>query len=73
MLYAAICFWLIGFTSAYALAFPLRLGTVGIWIGFSLSVTMFAALLVRRFHQRTADGAEPVLTPSSSMPRQIHG
>jgi MATE family multidrug resistance protein len=73
MLYAALCFWLIGFTTSCTLAFPLHLGTVGIWIGFSLGVVTFAVLLVRRFHQRTADGAEPVLTPSSSIPRQKHG
>ncbi len=35
MLFAAVSFWLIGFTCAYGLAFPGRLGAVGIWIGFS--------------------------------------
>jgi MATE family multidrug resistance protein len=54
MLYSAVSFWLIGFTSAYALAFPLRLGAIGIWIGFSLSVITFAALLTWRFHVLTA-------------------
>src|SRR5262249_38022745 len=32
MLFAAVSFWLIGFTCAYGLAFPGRLGAVGIWI-----------------------------------------
>jgi MATE family multidrug resistance protein len=35
MLFAVISFWLIGFTSAYALAFAAGYGAVGIWIGFS--------------------------------------
>jgi multidrug resistance protein, MATE family len=59
MIYAAISFWLVGFCSAYTLAFPLGLGTVGIWIGFSLSVTTFAVLLVWRFHAQTRDGRTP--------------
>src|SRR5262249_13001482 len=46
MLFAAVSFWLIGFTCAYGLAFPGRLGAVGIWIGFSTGVATFAALLV---------------------------
>jgi MATE family multidrug resistance protein len=53
MLFAAVSFWLIGFTCAYGLAFPGRLGAVGIWIGFSIAVATFAALLVYRFHVLT--------------------
>jgi multidrug resistance protein, MATE family len=53
MLYAAISFWLVGFTSAYMLAFRWGLGAVGIWIGFSLGVFTFAALLTWRFHVLT--------------------
>jgi MATE family multidrug resistance protein len=53
MLFAAISFWLIGFTSAYALAFASGFGAVGIWIGFSLGVSTYAALLIGRFHLMT--------------------
>jgi multidrug resistance protein, MATE family len=53
MLFAAISFWLIGFTCAWGLAFPAGLGAVGIWIGFSIAVATFAALLVARFHVLT--------------------
>jgi MATE family, multidrug efflux pump len=53
MLFAAVSFWLIGFTCAYGLAFPGRLGAVGIWIGFSTAVATFAALLICRFHGLT--------------------
>jgi MATE family, multidrug efflux pump len=54
MLFAAISFWLIGYTSAYLLAFPAGFGAVGIWIGFSLGVATFAVLLVWRFSRLTA-------------------
>ena len=54
MLFAAISFWLIGFTSAYLLAFSAGFGAVGIWIGFSLGVATFAVLLVWRFNRLTA-------------------
>jgi MATE family multidrug resistance protein len=53
MLFAAISFWLIGFTSAYALAFLAGYAAVGIWIGFSLAVGTYAALLIGRFHLKT--------------------
>jgi MATE family, multidrug efflux pump len=54
MLFAAISFWLIGYTSAYLLAFSAGFGAVGIWIGFSLGVATFAVLLVWRFNRLTA-------------------
>src|SRR5215475_2173822 len=53
MLFAAVSFWLIGFTCVYGLAFPGRLGAVGIWIGFSTGLATFAALLICRFHVLT--------------------
>jgi MATE family multidrug resistance protein len=54
MLFAAISFWLIGYTSSYLLAFSAGFGAVGIWIGFSLGVATFAVLLVWRFNRLTA-------------------
>jgi MATE family multidrug resistance protein len=59
MIYSAVSFWLIGFSSAYLLAFSAGLNTVGIWIGFSLAVITFAMLLVLRFHHLTTGGALP--------------
>jgi MATE family multidrug resistance protein len=64
MLFAAVSFWLIGFTSAYGLAFWARLDTVGIWIGFSLSVVTYATLLIWRFHRLTARSYLPTLVPT---------
>jgi len=59
MLFAAVSFWLIGFTCAYGLAFPGRLGAVGVWIGFSVGVATFAVLLVCRFHALTLFESRP--------------
>jgi MATE family multidrug resistance protein len=56
MLFAALSFWLIGFPSAYGLAFAAGLGAIGIWIGFSIAVGTFAMLLVWRFHRLSEDG-----------------
>jgi MATE family, multidrug efflux pump len=53
MLFAAVSFWLVGFTSACALAFMAGYGAVDVWIGFSLAVATFAALLIWRFHNLT--------------------
>jgi len=53
MLFAAISFWLIGFTSSYLLAFRWGFGVFGIWIGFTLGIVTFAALLTLRFHVLT--------------------
>jgi multidrug resistance protein, MATE family len=59
MLFAAVSFWLIGFTCAYGLAFPGRLSAVGVWIGFSVGVATFAVLLVCRFHALTLFESRP--------------
>ncbi len=73
MLYAALSFWLVGFTSAYALAFWSGLGVFGVWIGFSLSLWLFALLLTVRFQQsdcaRTSPGGAVIWTrrPRSGM------
>jgi MATE family multidrug resistance protein len=68
MLYAAVSFWLIGFTSAYMLAFRSGLGVYGIWIGFSLGVITFAALLTWRFHILTRERYMPeVLKPDGTV------
>jgi MATE family multidrug resistance protein len=61
MLFAAVSFWLIGFTGAYGFAFWAGLDTIGIWIGFSLSVATYATLLIWRFHRLTARSYLPSL------------
>lgn len=61
MIFAAISFWLVGFTASYALAFPAGLGAVGIWIGFTVGLGLYAALLVWRFDALTRRGYMPVV------------
>jgi MATE family multidrug resistance protein len=61
MLFAAIGFWVVGFTGAYALAFPVGFGAYGIWIGLTLGLIVYAVLLVWRFHLLTARRYLPVV------------
>ncbi|MBM3527084.1 MAG: MATE family efflux transporter [Alphaproteobacteria bacterium] len=64
LLYAAICFWAIGFTVCYALGFPLGYGAAGIWVGLSLGLAFYALLLIWRFHALTHRGYLPeIATP----------
>ena len=53
LLLAAISYWLIGFPSAYGLAFPAQFGAVGVWIGLSCGTAVYATLLVLRFRLLT--------------------
>jgi MATE family multidrug resistance protein len=59
MLYAALSFWAVGFTSAYGLAFWSGFGVFGVWVGFSLALLLFALLLTARFWNLTARGYLP--------------
>ena len=49
LLFAAIGYWLIGFTTACALGFWTGLGATGVWIGLSCGTAVYATLLVLRF------------------------
>jgi len=53
LLFAAISYWLVGFTSAYGLAFWTPLGAVGVWIGLSCGTAVYAVLLILRFRLLT--------------------
>jgi MATE family multidrug resistance protein len=59
LLFSAISFWLVGFSSVYVLAFPLKFGINGVWIGFTIGLLLYATLLVWRFHVLTARGYMP--------------
>jgi MATE family multidrug resistance protein len=54
LVFAAISFWLIGFTGCWLFGFTLGLGAYGIWIGLSLGIACYAVLLIRRFQRLTA-------------------
>jgi len=49
LLFATVSYWLVGFASAYALAFWTKLGAAGVWIGLSLGTAVYATLLILRF------------------------
>jgi len=59
LVFAAIGFWVIGFVASYGLGFPLGFGVIGIWIGLSIGLAVYALLLVCRFHDLTARGYLP--------------
>lgn len=59
MQHAAFSFWVIGFPVAWGLAFPLGLGAVGIWVGITAGLVVYAVLLVWRFGALTRqEGAD---------------
>jgi MATE family multidrug resistance protein len=55
LLFAAVSYWLIGFTMACVLGFKTGLGAVGVWIGLSCGTAVYAAALILRF-RRLASG-----------------
>jgi MATE family multidrug resistance protein len=57
MLMATVSFWLIGFPVCIGLGFGLGWDGVGIWTGLSLSLVLYAGLLVRRIARRNRDVA----------------
>jgi MATE family multidrug resistance protein len=61
LVFAAIGFWMVGFSSAYLLGFPLGFGAYGIWIGLTIGLFVYASLLIWRFHRLTARGHLPSL------------
>jgi multidrug resistance protein, MATE family len=63
LIFAAVSYWVIGFCSAYALAFHTTLGATGVWIGLSLGTLVYAALLILRF-RRLASGLASELARS---------
>ena len=62
---AALCFWVVGFPACYLLGFSLDGGAVGVWIGLSIGVALYAVLLVWRFHALTKRGYLPASRASA--------
>ena len=54
LVFAGLSFWVIGFSACWLFGFTLALGARGIWIGFTLGLVVYAALLIARFHRLTA-------------------
>lgn len=66
LLIAAFSFWIVGFASSYGLAFPAGLGAIGVWIGLSLGTSVFAVLLLWRFHALTRAHYMPAVPGASA-------
>ena len=67
LLFAAASFWAVGFATSYTLAFPGGLKAIGIWIGFTVGLGVYATLLVWRFDALTRRGTLPE-TPGHTVP-----
>ncbi|MEA2928214.1 MAG: multidrug resistance protein family, partial [Hyphomicrobiales bacterium] len=65
LVFAAVSFWLIGFTGCWVLGFTFGYGAYGIWIGLSLGIAMYAVLLTWRFHVLTARHYLPAIVSSA--------
>jgi len=61
LLFAAFSFWGVALASGLWLAFPAELGAVGVWIGLSIGLIVYAALLLWRFQGLTRRGYLPAL------------
>jgi MATE family multidrug resistance protein len=53
---ATVGYWVVGFGSAWTLAFPLGFGVRGLWWGLALGLAAVAILLSLRFHSLTDGG-----------------
>ena len=60
LLFAAFSFWCVGFACAYRLGLHSDLGAIGVWIGLSAGLTIYAVLLVARFRWLTSRASLPV-------------
>jgi MATE family multidrug resistance protein len=67
LIFAALSFWVIGFATSYGLAFPGHMEAIGIWIGFTVGLAVYAALLLWRFDALTRRGYMPA-TPGHAVP-----
>ena len=68
-IYVAIAYWAIGIPIGYSLAFPLKMGVSGIWIGFVIGLSFSAALLNYRFFKivHTVIERFEIRTPSNGL------
>ena len=66
LLVAVASFWLVGFSACWLFGFTLGLGAYGIWIGLSVSILVYAVLLIGRFHLLTGRHYLPEMMTSES-------
>lgn len=60
MLLAVLSYWLVGLPAGWALAFPLRMGPPGLWLGLLVGLSTAAVLLMARFWGRRGAAAAGV-------------
>jgi MATE family multidrug resistance protein len=65
LVYAAVSFWLVGFTGCWVFGFTLGFGPYGVWMGLSLGIALYAVLLILRFHRLTARHYLPAIAGSA--------
>jgi len=65
LIFAALSFWLIGFTGCWIFGFTLGLGAYGIWIGLSVGIAAYAVLLIWRFQLLTARHYLPAINTAA--------
>jgi MATE family multidrug resistance protein len=65
LVFAAVCFWAIGFVACYVFGFMLGYGAAGIWVGLSIGLAAYALLLIWRFHSLTSRGYLPEIVTST--------
>jgi MATE family multidrug resistance protein len=63
MMLATLCYWGVGFPTAWVLGFPMGYGPTGIWSGLALGLAMAAILLGTRFHRLSRRKAELTARP----------
>jgi MATE family multidrug resistance protein len=65
LLFSAISFWGIAFGACYWLAFSVGWGAIGVWVGLSLGLAVYAVLLVWRFQVLSRRGYLPQVQPAA--------
>jgi len=56
MILAGFGYWIIGLPCGLALAFPLGLGPLGIWIGLAIGLFIVSGLMLARWVRLSASG-----------------
>lgn len=52
MVFAVLSYWVIGMTTAYIFAFPMKMGATGVWWGLALGLAVAAVLMNWRYLRR---------------------
>lgn len=52
-----VAYWVIGIPLGYTLAFHLKMGAVGMWVGLITGLTFASLFLIARFHKMTKENA----------------